>query len=127
MASLLIRTFFRPPPLLLPSRTSPHLLSPRSLPPPNRKPTYIPPTTPYELSDLAQDLVYFARYMLVPGGRLVFFLPTVTDEYADVDVPRARGMRVVGNSLQDFGKWGRRVRFSYLKGFWVWDLIGGGN
>jgi len=74
-----------------------------------RKPTYIPPTRPYELADLAQDLLYFARYMLKPGGRLVFFLPTVTDEYQDVDVPQAEGMELIANSLQDFGKWGRRV------------------
>lgn len=61
------------------------------------------------MADLAQDLVYFARYMLKPGGRLVFFLPTVSDEYQDVDIPRADGMELVANSLQDFGKWGRRV------------------
>ncbi|KAF8320856.1 tRNA guanosine-2'-O-methyltransferase [Clavulina sp. PMI_390] len=73
------------------------------------KPTYVPPTKPYELSDLAQDLVHFAAYMLKPGGRLVFFLPTVTDEYQDVDIPRAEGMELVANSLQDFGKWGRRL------------------
>lgn len=76
---------------------------------PSSKPTYIPPTRPYELADLTQDLVYFARYMLKPGGRLVFFLPTVTDEYQDVDIPQAEGMELIANSLQDFGKWGRRV------------------
>ena len=75
----------------------------------DRKSTYIPPTRPYELSDLAQDLVYLARYLLRPNGRLVFFLPTVTDEYQDVDIPTCDGMEVVANSLQDFGKWGRRV------------------
>lgn len=47
--------------------------------------------------------------MLKPGGRLVFFLPTVTDEYQDVDIPQAEGMELIANSLQDFGKWGRRV------------------
>lgn len=51
----------------------------------------------------------FALYMLVPGGRLVFFLPTVSDEYQDVDIPIMDGMELVGNSMQDFGKWGRRV------------------
>lgn len=48
--------------------------------------------------------------MLKPGGLLVFFLPTVNDDYRDVDIPRASGMELVANSLQDFGKWGRRVR-----------------
>ena len=68
------------------------------------------PTKPYELSELASDLVLLARYLLKPGGRLVFFLPTVTEEYQEVDIPICAGMDVVANSVQDFGKWARRVR-----------------
>lgn len=68
------------------------------------------PTKPYELSELASDLVLLARYLLKPGGRLVFFLPTVTEEYQEVDIPICAGMEVVANSVQDFGKWARRVR-----------------
>ncbi|KAF9050072.1 S-adenosyl-L-methionine-dependent methyltransferase [Panaeolus papilionaceus] len=73
---------------------------------------YIPPTKPYELSHLARDLVLLARYLLKPKGRLVFFLPTVTDEYEEVDIHTmlCEGMEVIANSLQDFGSWGRRVR-----------------
>lgn len=72
---------------------------------------YIPPTKPYELSQLVTDLVLFARYLLKPGGRLVFFLPTVTDEYEEIDIytTLCEGMEVIANSLQDFGSWGRRV------------------
>ena len=72
---------------------------------------YIPPTKPYELSHLAIDLVLLARYLLKAGGRLVFFLPTVTDEYEEMDIYSilCDGMEVIGNSLQDFGSWGRRV------------------
>ncbi|KAH6913799.1 RNA methylase [Coprinopsis sp. MPI-PUGE-AT-0042] len=72
---------------------------------------YIPPTKPYELSDLVEDLVVFARYMLKPNGRLVFFLPTVNDEYEEVDIHTmlCEGMEVIANSLQDFGSWGRRL------------------
>ncbi|KAF9447960.1 tRNA guanosine-2'-O-methyltransferase [Macrolepiota fuliginosa MF-IS2] len=72
---------------------------------------YIPPTKPYELSNLAGDLVLLARYLLRPGGRLVFFLPTVTDEYQEVDIHTmmCEGMEVIANSLQDFGSWGRRL------------------
>ncbi|KAF8894113.1 tRNA guanosine-2'-O-methyltransferase [Infundibulicybe gibba] len=72
---------------------------------------YIPPTKPYELSDLARDLVLLARYLLKPGGRLVFFLPTVTDEYKDVDIHEmlCEDMEVIANSLQNFGSWGRRL------------------
>jgi len=73
---------------------------------------YIPPTKPYELSELVSDLVLLSRYMLNPGGRLVFFLPTVSDEYEEIDIDTmlCHGMEVVANSLQDFGSWGRRVR-----------------
>jgi len=72
---------------------------------------YIPPTKPYELSLLAADLVLLARYLLKPGGRLVFFLPTVNENYEEVDIQSmlCEGMVVVANSLQDFGSWGRRL------------------
>ncbi|KAF9527300.1 tRNA guanosine-2'-O-methyltransferase [Crepidotus variabilis] len=82
----------------------------RLAPDPEDRP-YIPPTKPYELSHLVTDLVLFARYVLKPGGRLVFFLPTVTDEYEEVDVQTmlCNGMEVIANSLQDFGSWGRRL------------------
>ncbi|KAI9455436.1 tRNA guanosine-2'-O-methyltransferase [Lactarius psammicola] len=72
---------------------------------------YLPPTKPYELSALAADLVILARYLLNPGGRLVFFLPTVIDEYKELDLDSmlCDGMEVIANSLQDFGAWGRRL------------------
>lgn len=72
---------------------------------------YLPPTKPYELSALAADLVVLARYLLNPGGRLVFFLPTVTEEYKELDLDSVLcdGMEVVANSLQNFGAWGRRL------------------
>ena len=72
---------------------------------------YIPPTKPYELSELVGDLVLLARYMLKPRGRLVFFLPTVTEEYEEIDIHAmiCEGMELVANSLQNFGSWGRRA------------------
>ncbi|EIN11648.1 RNA methylase [Punctularia strigosozonata HHB-11173 SS5] len=72
---------------------------------------YVPPTSPYELSQLASDLVHLARYLLKPGGRLVFFLPTVNEDYQEIDVATfmCDGMQVIANSLQDFGSWGRRL------------------
>lgn len=65
------------------------------------------------MSELVSDLVTFARYMLRSGGRVVFFLPTVSDEYEEIDIDTmlCEGMEVVANSLQDFGSWGRRVSF----------------
>lgn len=68
----------------------------------------IPPFKPYEIADLAVDLVRLARYALRPGGRLVFFLPVVSEKYENVDVPLVDGMKIVGNSVEDFGKWARR-------------------
>ncbi|KAI0785684.1 tRNA guanosine-2'-O-methyltransferase [Abortiporus biennis] len=96
----------RKKPLKSPGSEPPHPDTPR----PDDQP-YIPPTKPYELSALARDLVLLARYILKPGGRLVFFLPTVTDEYEEVDIQTmlCDGMEVIANSLQDFGSWGRRL------------------
>lgn len=85
--------------------------------------SYVPPTHPYELSTLASDLVLLSRYLLKPQGRLVFFLPTVTDEYAEVDIPQVDGMKLVSNSLENFGAWGRRVR-RLLLGTIIIPLIG---
>jgi tRNA (guanine10-N2)-methyltransferase len=93
---------------------------------------FIPPTKPYELSALAADLVALARYLLKPGGRLVFFLPTVIDEYKELDLDSVvcDGMQVIANSLQDFGAWGRRVctdpflnacSFPVLTKFWFFS------
>lgn len=67
---------------------------------------------------LTLDLIRFARYMLIPGGRLVFFLPTVTEEYDAIDVPIVEGMKELKwgeGSVQEFNKWGRRVRRSAVE------------
>ena len=82
----------------------------------SRDEPYIPPTKPYELSELVIDLILLSRYLLKPHGLLVFFLPTVTDSYEEVDIKSSlcEGMVLVANSLQDFGSWGRRVRTSSL-------------
>jgi len=37
---------------------------------------------------------------LKPGGRLVFFLPVVNDEYEEVDIPVVEGMKLVANSIE---------------------------
>ncbi|EKD01436.1 hypothetical protein A1Q2_04278 [Trichosporon asahii var. asahii CBS 8904] len=95
------RNQLRDEPFMLPDGTWSH-----------EKEGYLPPSKAYELVDLAQDLVQLARYMLVPGGRLVFFLPTISDEFEHVDVPVVEGMREVkfgDGSVQDFGRWGRRL------------------
>lgn len=75
-------------------------------------PGYVPASKPYEMVDLVNDLVLFARYMLVPGGRLVFFLPTFTEEWDPVDIPAIEGMKEISfgqGSAQEFNKWSRRL------------------
>ncbi|KAJ3327357.1 hypothetical protein HDU76_011950 [Blyttiomyces sp. JEL0837] len=69
----------------------------------------LPQTVPYELDEVLLDLLDFAAKFLVPGGRLVYWLPTVPDIYTEEDVPRHRRMRLVANSEQFFGKWARRL------------------
>ena len=69
------------------------------------------------MTNLTLDLILLARYLLVPRGRLVFFLPTVTEEWDELDLPIVEGMRELKwgeGSVQDFGKWGRRVGSTYL-------------
>lgn len=46
----------------------------------------------------------------------MFFLPTVTETYEEVDVKAALcdGMELMANSVQGFGSWGRRVGYREL-------------
>ncbi|KAK8845581.1 hypothetical protein IAR55_006297 [Kwoniella newhampshirensis] len=78
----------------------------------HQKPDYLPPSRPYELANLTLDLILLARWLLVPKGRLVFFLPTVNEDYDEIDIPIVEGMKELkfgAGSVQDFGKWGRRL------------------
>lgn len=70
---------------------------------------YIPPKKPYELSDLADDLLDYASEILLPAGRLVFWLPTVNEDYSAVDLPARSDMLLLANSTQNFGRWSRRL------------------
>ncbi|KAI8059171.1 hypothetical protein BC940DRAFT_314195 [Gongronella butleri] len=68
-----------------------------------------PPTKPYEMSAVVSDLLSFAAKHLRVGGRLVYWLPTVVDEYTPEDVPSHPGMTLIANSEQNFGQWSRRL------------------
>lgn len=70
---------------------------------------YIPPKKPYELSDLADDFLDYAAELLEDGGRLVFWLPTVNEDYSPVDLPQRSDMTLIANSTQNFGRWSRRL------------------
>ncbi|SCV70748.1 BQ2448_3510 [Microbotryum intermedium] len=74
-----------------------------------RLPEYVPPSVPWEMTQVIQTLVTYSLHLLKPGGRLVFFLPTNNEEYQDVDVPSVPGLKLISNSSQSFGKWARRL------------------
>ncbi|KAF9162886.1 hypothetical protein DFQ26_003129 [Actinomortierella ambigua] len=73
------------------------------------KTDYIPPTKPYEMSEVVADLLMFAVKNLVVGGRLVYWLPTVTEEYSIDDLPTHPSMELIANCEQSFGQWSRRL------------------
>ncbi|KAL1916287.1 uncharacterized protein VTP21DRAFT_5904 [Calcarisporiella thermophila] len=70
---------------------------------------YYPPTQPWEMSEVLKHLLEFAAKFLKVGGRLVYWLPTLPEEYTPEDVPLHPSMRLVANSEQSFGKWARRL------------------
>ncbi|ORZ15647.1 hypothetical protein BCR42DRAFT_437915 [Absidia repens] len=70
---------------------------------------YYPPTKPYEMSEVLSDLLEFSAKHLRIGGRLVYWLPTVVDEYSNTDVPQHPSMALISNSEQNFGQWSRRL------------------
>ncbi|KAI7870041.1 S-adenosyl-L-methionine-dependent methyltransferase [Spinellus fusiger] len=70
---------------------------------------YYPPTKPYEMSEVLIDLLNFSVEHLRVGGRLVYWLPTVVDEYSNTDVPQHPCMHLVSNCEQNFGQWSRRL------------------
>ncbi|KAF9112204.1 hypothetical protein BGX27_003805 [Mortierella sp. AM989] len=72
-------------------------------------PDYIPPTKPYEMSEVVADLLMFSVKNLVRGGRLVYWLPTVTEDYTIDDLPTHPCMELVSNCEQAFGQWSRRL------------------
>lgn len=95
---------------------------------------YVPPTRPYALNDLLDDLLAFAARMLKVGGRLVFWMPVMNDEEVEQEaqeqqqqqngdagkdhlssrskatpVPSGPEWELIAVSTQDFGKWARRL------------------
>lgn len=88
----------RDEPFVMPDGTLSHTL-----------PDYVPPTKPYPLSHLTADLLEYASALLKPEGRLVFWLPTMNEENHETPIPTHPHFTLVAHSLQDFGKWGRRL------------------
>lgn len=61
------------------------------------------------MSEVLSDLLEFSAKHLRIGGRLVYWLPTVVDEYSNTDVPQHPSMVLISNSEQNFGQWSRRL------------------
>jgi tRNA (guanine10-N2)-methyltransferase len=70
---------------------------------------YVPPSVGWPMEEVISTLITYALYLLRPGGRLVFFLPTDSAVYEDVDIPVVPGLKTISNSPQQFGKWARRL------------------
>ncbi|RIB14870.1 S-adenosyl-L-methionine-dependent methyltransferase [Gigaspora rosea] len=77
--------------------------------PAHKRENYYPPTKPYEMSEVLIDLLEFAARFLIVGGRLVYWLPTIVDEYSSADIPDHPCMVLISNSEQNFGQWSRRL------------------
>ncbi|MBW0484796.1 hypothetical protein O181_024511 [Austropuccinia psidii MF-1] len=75
----------------------------------HEQPDYVPPSRPWEMSEVLEGLLDFAMRMLKPNGRLVYWLPTASNDYNPSDIPARDGLKVIANSCQDFGKWQRRL------------------
>ncbi|PWN28007.1 hypothetical protein BDZ90DRAFT_219466 [Jaminaea rosea] len=79
---------------------------------------YVPPTRPYALNDLLDDLLSFASRMLKEGGRLVFWMPgrrRAKAKASTAPVPTGPEWDLIAVSVQDFGKWARRLVTLQLK------------
>eukprot|EP00887_Chlorella_sp_A99_P004084 scaffold23.g4084.t1 len=62
--------------------------------------THISSTDPYTLGECLRDLVGLAAWLLVPGGRLVFFCPAAEGYYCESELPTHPAMQLVANSEQ---------------------------
>ncbi|ABN68396.1 putative ribonuclease methylating protein [Scheffersomyces stipitis CBS 6054] len=70
---------------------------------------FIQPKKPYELSDLLDDLLFFAGERLPIGGRLAFWMPTANDDFQVNLIPQHEQLELLYNLEQEFNKWSRRL------------------
>lgn len=71
---------------------------------------YIHPKKPYQFNSLLDDLLNFGAERLVDHGRLCFWMPTANDDFSEPnDIPLHPDLKLVGNCVQEFNKWSRRL------------------
>lgn len=81
----------------------------REIPTENRH-DHIAQTKPYAVSDVMADLLDMAARTLVPGGRLVYIIPSMKDFDPDADLPRHPCLRIVHMCYQPLSlELGRRL------------------
>ncbi|KAK9831589.1 hypothetical protein WJX74_001554 [Apatococcus lobatus] len=61
---------------------------------------HIPSTAPYALSECLWDLLDTAARLLIPGARLVYFLPSIPHLYQETILPTHPALKMVANSEQ---------------------------
>ena len=67
-------------------------------------------TQPYHAEEVMLDLLDLAATLLVPHGRLVYFLPVAVEEYTEHDVPKHDCLRLISNCEDRLGwKLARRL------------------
>ncbi|EPX71064.1 tRNA (guanine-N2-)-methyltransferase catalytic subunit Trm11 [Schizosaccharomyces octosporus yFS286] len=71
--------------------------------------SHYPKLEQYQISDMVFDLICFAAKHLADYGRLVLWLPTITEEYSVEDIPRHPCLSLIYNSVQPFTHWSRRL------------------
>ena len=69
-----------------------------------RQDKYIPPKKPYSFEAMLEDLLEFAAFMLVDGGRLSLWMPTANDEDVVLGIPTHPCLGVVSVCVQTFNK-----------------------
>jgi tRNA (guanine10-N2)-methyltransferase len=74
-----------------------------------RLPDYIPPKKAYSFEALLEDILFFAAEILVDGARLAMWMPTGNEEDIELAIPQSPYMELLSVSVQQFGKWARRL------------------
>jgi tRNA (guanine10-N2)-methyltransferase len=77
-----------------------------------RQPDFVYPTVVYELSDVLRDLMDFSAMFLKPGGRLVFWLPLITDTTHETALPHHPDLHLISNCEQPFNQCTLLMRLS---------------
>jgi len=70
----------------------------------HRQDDYVPPKRPYSFLTMLDDIMQFAADHLVPDGRLCFWMPTVNEDFSQLDIPSHPQLQLVSVCVQEFNK-----------------------